>query len=125
MNQQVNHPDHYNQGASDIGKDALIKLGIKPEHMDLECIVAIERHYPWLLREALLFNAVTYLWRVGVKPVDIRVDLGKTEWYLVRWLNEPLGLIGRLHRYMLSDRRFHVLSALVMVQLRLVNQDQD
>lgn len=82
--QKVNHPAQYNLGASECTRMALRMLGIT--HYDSECIEAIERGYPWLLRNSYAFTAVVYLWRCEHKR-DLPRDLEKALWYLNRGID--------------------------------------
>jgi len=84
MNSPVNHPSHYNAGASPLAQPALAKLGIF--HYDSECIETIEQGYPWLLENAYAFTAVVYLWRCEYKGT-MRQDLEKALWFLNRGLS--------------------------------------
>ena len=84
MNSPVNHPSHYNAGASPLAQPALAKLGIF--HYDSECIETIEQGYPWLLENSYAFTAVVYLWRCEYKGT-MRQDLEKALWFLMRGID--------------------------------------
>jgi hypothetical protein len=77
-------PNHY-RVASHYGAERLQSIGIKPEHLRMECFEALEQHYPWILRDAYLFNVVKYWWRMGLKG-DAADDKGKAYVYARRGL---------------------------------------
>ena len=63
--EQVNHPDHYNQGG-------------------IECIDAIEAALtPEEFKGALKFQTMKYTWRMGHKG-DALTDAEKVQWYNTR-----------------------------------------
>lgn len=78
--QKIDHPSHY-QGASRQCCNTLMVLGVAPQHLEGECIDAIEQ----LNFGFNLGNAVKYLWRCGQKGSAIE-DLEKAKWYLAREL---------------------------------------
>jgi hypothetical protein len=80
----VDHPPHYNLGASVCARPALAALGIA--HYDSECIETIEQGYPWLLENSYAFTAVVYLWRCEHKG-SLQRDLEKALWFLNRGAN--------------------------------------
>jgi hypothetical protein len=82
----VNHPPHY-QSVSPIGLPILQAMGIGPETLELECIVAIEIIEAIKVSSFSYLNAIKYLWRCGMKghPEE---DLKKAQWYLTRWLSK-------------------------------------
>lgn len=66
MADQVNHPQHYNQGA-------------------VECIDAIQSALtPEEFAGFCKGNCIKYCWRAGVKTNDSFEDLRKAQWYLTR-----------------------------------------
>ena len=80
-------PVHY-QGASKEGRKylhALLHKGPRSPAYDTDLFTAAEKHFPWLLRDAYLFNACKYLWRLGHKG-DRNADLNKATHYLEQWL---------------------------------------
>lgn len=77
-------PNHY-RGASNYGRKYLYQLGFA-DGWNTDLFTAVERHYPELLRDAYLFSAIKYLWRVGVKGDPIP-DVYKALDYLRLWLD--------------------------------------
>lgn len=62
MNEQVDHPQHYNDHPAGV-----------------ECITVVE-HFNFNLG-----NVIKYVWRAGMKPgVDTLTDLRKAAWYVQR-----------------------------------------
>lgn len=68
MNDDVNHPKHYNSHPSGI-----------------ECIEVVE-HMGFNLG-----NAIKYIWRAGLKGEDAVKDLAKAKWYVERELTRLKG----------------------------------
>ncbi len=79
----VNHPAHYNCGASRYSRSLLADCcGFSPYDLELECIEAMKESVP---DEALAYfcylSAVKYLWRMEHKD-SLQDDLKKASWYV-------------------------------------------
>ena len=80
----VNHPAHYNKGASQSARKALAALGIS--EFEDECIEVLEQHHADIINDGHLMTAVIYLWRCEYKGQN-KKDLEKAQW----WLSRALG----------------------------------